>query len=380
MLGTGGALAVAGPAAGEIRVLEHRTIYSDRAFHSAFPSIVRRTDGELLVAFRRAPDRRRFGAKHWTHTDPNSYLVLTRSRDLGVSWTQPEVFFAHEFGGSQDPCLLQLADETLLCASYAWAWMPPGTTGLLDNSVAKNGDYAFLGGFLLRSEDGGRSWGRRFSPPSIQAEARRDLFNAPLSSYNRGAMLQGMDGRIFWVIATSPAADGVTENHLLVSADNGSNWEYASLVARDEVVAFNETSLYETPGGDLVAFMRTANFDGRMAVARSRDGGRSFQPWADTGFQGHPAHALRLPDNRVLLVYGYRHEPYGIRARILNAECTDITTAPEIVLRNDGGGVDLGYPWSALIDQHRVIVVYYFNQHDGPRGIEATVLETGVEP
>jgi sialidase-1 len=35
------------------------------------------------------------------------------------------------------------------------------------------------------------------------------------------------------------------------------------------------------------------------------------------GFQGHPLHVLRLPDNRELLTYGYRHKPYGIRACIL---------------------------------------------------------------
>ena len=42
---------------------------------------------------------------------------------------------------------------------------------------------------------------------------------------------------------------------------------------------------------------------------------------------------MRLPDNRVLLTYGYRHEPCGVRARILNAECTDFATAPEIIIR-----------------------------------------------
>ncbi|WP_316814385.1 hypothetical protein [Pedobacter heparinus] len=54
-----------------------------------------------------------------------------------------------------------------------------------------------------------------------------------------------------------------------------------------------------------------------------------------------------MPDNRVLLTYGYRHQPYGIRAKILNAECTDFKTAVEVVLRTDGGGGDLGYPWGS---------------------------------
>jgi len=82
--------------------------------------------------------------------------------------------------------------------------------------------------------------------------------------------------------------------------------------------------LFETcKKGDLVAFMRTADLDDHTAVARSTDHGKSFQPWQDTGFQGHPHYALRLPDKRVLLVYGYRHPPFGVRARILDPECTN---------------------------------------------------------
>ena len=93
------------------------------------------------------------------------------------------------------------------------------------------------------------------------------------------------------------------------------------------------------------------------------------------GFKGHPLHALRLKDNRVLLTYGYRHAPLGIRARILNAECSDFSTAPEIVLRDDGGTTDLGYPWSVQLDERRVLVAYYFNVGRDIQHIAGTVLE-----
>src|SRR5699024_1739558 len=89
-------------------------------FYSSFPSVIKRPDGELLVAFRRAPDRRIFGANWNNHVDDNSYLVSVKSMD-GVNWTKnPDLIYAHPFGGSQDPCLLQLKDGTLLCMSYGW--------------------------------------------------------------------------------------------------------------------------------------------------------------------------------------------------------------------------------------------------------------------
>ncbi len=38
---------------------------------------------------------------------------------------EPELLYAHPFGGSQDPCLLKLKDGTLLCASYLWTFIRP---------------------------------------------------------------------------------------------------------------------------------------------------------------------------------------------------------------------------------------------------------------
>ena len=103
----------------QLRKVEDIIIYQDDRFYSAFPSIVRRPNGELITAFRRAPNRRLLGEKSVSHTDPNSYLVLVRSRDDGKSWSrEPEHIFAHPFGGSQDPCLVQLRDGTILCTSY----------------------------------------------------------------------------------------------------------------------------------------------------------------------------------------------------------------------------------------------------------------------
>jgi hypothetical protein len=61
-----------------------------------------------------------------------------------------------------------------------------------------------------------------------------------------------------------------------------------------------------------------------------------------------------LPDQRVLLVYGYRHQPLGTGARVLGAECNNVGNAPEIVPRDDGGTGDRVYPWTVLMKDGRV--------------------------
>ena len=96
-------------------------IYQNDDFYSAFPSVVTRPDGEMIVAFRRAPYRQIYGEKGTSHVDPNSYLVLVRSNDNAETWTtEPELIFAHPFGGSQDPCMTQLRNGKIVCSSYGW--------------------------------------------------------------------------------------------------------------------------------------------------------------------------------------------------------------------------------------------------------------------
>ena len=344
-------------------------IYYDTAFHSAFPSVIQRENGNYMVAFRRAPDRKIFGEKGTNHVDPNSYLVSVESKD-GEHWSKPKLLYAHPFGGSQDPCLLQLKNGTILCASYGWAFLRDKQT--LELPMSGNSGATFLGGYILRSTDDGQTWSDAIYPPNVTKEPRYNPLGQPLPAYNRGAMVQGANGHVYWVVAVG-GSNGRTTNHLLVSKDEGQTWEYSSLVAEDDVASFNETSIYETPKGDLVAFMRTDKMDDAACIARSTDGGKTFH-WQKMGFKGHPLQALRLPDNQVLLVYGYRHKPYGIRARILDAECTNFSTAEEFVIRNDGGGYDLGYPWAVMMGNDQVLVTYYYNVNAGTRHIAGSVL------
>jgi sialidase-1 len=358
-----------------VRKIKDIIIYKDSAFYASFPSVIKRPNGEIFVAFRRAPDRKIFGEKGTSHVDPNSYLVMVRSVDNGEIWTEkPELIYSHPYGGSQDPCLLQLHDGTLLCTSYGWAFVRPDGLPNLKQPYFKAGGAIFLGGYLVRSTNGGQTWQDAIYPPHIKPEINYNAYGAPVPAYNRGALYEANDGRILWIVAASDSTRK-TSNHLIVSKDKGLTWEYSAPVAVDAKVAFNEASVIDTPKGDIVGFLRTANFDDQAVISRSTDGGKTFK-WESMGFQGHPLNALRLPDNRVLITYGYRHKPFGIRARILNAECTDFATAKEIVLREDGGNSDIGYTWPVQLDKNHVLVVYYFNKDNGIRHIAGTILET----
>ena len=167
--------------------------------------------------------------------------------------------------------------------------------------------------------------------------------------------------------------------HIFASDDQGRSWAYLAPIAED----FNETFLYETESGALVAFMRRWSGSTYLHRARSEDGGRHWSK-PEPVCRGYPACAERLPSGQVLLVYGFRFEEgYGVRARALNTECTEV--GEEFILREDGAVADLGYPDSCLLADGRVLVVYYMNQQQdtadntAPRFIEACFLHEKLE-
>lgn len=361
----------------DLRVIRHCVIHRDERLHCGMPSVVRLPNGKLIVAFRRAPDRRAYGVP-LSHCDTASHLVLVRSRDHGETWdAEPELLFAHPLGGSQDPCLFRTSSGTLLCTSYGYVQAAPDWRSG-DAVLIHHGPFLFFGGYLARSSDGGRSWQGPFVPDPVDGNVGHDHRGLPYPPFNRGALVSRDDGRILWSVTShrslKPARTAI---ELLESADDGRAWRRISTIAISADAALNESSLSWTPGGDLLCFIRRIADDDYAVMVRSRDGGATWDEPVIAPWRGHPFHALTLPDGRILLIYGYRHAPFGIRARLLEPECRDFATAPEFVLRDDGGSWDIGYPWSVPLDDRHVLVVYYFHTGDGPRHIAGTVVRIG---
>ena len=85
----------------------------------------------------------------------------------------------------------------------------------------------------------------------------------------------------------------------------------------------------------------------------------------------YPQHLLRLRDGRLLMSYGYRRQPWGVRACLSSDNGKTWDMDNEIVIRMDGGtpdaqptkviSKDLGYPVSVQLADGRVFTVYYFN-------------------
>ena len=113
----------------------------------------------------------------------------------------------------------------------------------------------------------------------------------------------------------------------------------------------------------------------------TEDNGKTWQylnkPAESTGAsQGNPSSLIKLKDGRLAITYGFRSTPYGMRARLSNDEGR--TWGEEIILRDDAGGWDLGYPRSVQRTDGKIVTVYYHNDHkDSERYIAATIWDPG---
>ena len=159
--------------------------------------------------------------------------------------------------------------------------------------------------FVLRSTDGGRSWG--------------DTSIIESDNHNETGLLRLADGR--WLAAAR------TLNCPMPDVQPG-----------------------------LAQFIR-----GRLDLLESADQGRSWQQKSILTFPGqHPGHLLQLSDGRIMLTYGSRMPGMiGVQAR-LSDDGGEIWSDP-IVLVNGLDSLDCGYPATLEIDDDRLVTIYYSN-------------------
>ncbi|WP_135556164.1 exo-alpha-sialidase [Paenibacillus cymbidii] len=360
----------------KVTPLQHVEIYRD-AHYNSFPSAVRLPDGSFRLSFRQAPDRRAAYDGMITHLDASSKGVSLSSKD-GIVWdAAASVIWDDFFHGVQDPCLNVLSDGTLFATYFTWKVYeeqdaPPlaeRSSGAWTTAVQGRWVGQMAGTYSIRSTDGGATWDRPLPAGLGDVAVRGNSVELP-----DGAILTPFYGQ-----------EGDTHNVVVGrTVDRGQTWErLAVLPGYEGQYHFHEPNLFRTAGGKVVLFIRSVKLEktpgeehlaSPLFTSESTDGGRTWSPvemWPI--YSPSPFNALQLADGRVLLNYGYRLKPFGVRALVLDAECTNLGSAEEFVVRDDGLGGDIGYTSAVQLADGRVLITYYYYLADGVRFIAGSL-------
>ena len=118
-----------------------------------------------------------------------------------------------------------------------------------------------------------------------------------------------------------------------------------------------------------------------LDVYQSNDNGATWEflsKVASTGGKnGNPPSMVRLRDGRICVAYGYRTEPFGIRARL--SSDNGKTWGDEIHLRDDALTWDFGYTRTVQRKDGKLVTMYYYITAERPeQHIAVTIWDPDV--
>ncbi len=308
-----------------------------------FPVLLKMHDGNLACALRT-------GAPH---VGSGGEVSICFSRDQGRSWSDYTVVARGDIRRNLDRgnhTLGQAANGDLIIAhgilaDYDFRGLRIRNTGFREMEV-------------VRSSDGGQTWSK---PSRIQCPSR--LCPSP---YGQMRMLP--KGELVFNARGYYKEEEYRKNprlpkrmsYLYWSRDSGMTWPRRTLIRRGKT----ETGFLPLEGDHWIGYVR---HNGRPSMmAHSYDGGKRWTRWDRllggdlwTQAQRIPGSITVLPNDFVLATYGYRDQPYGVRAIVSRdgGESFDLTR--EYIISDGYQHRDCGYPSTVSFPDGTVVTVAY---------------------
>ena len=346
---------------------EHITIYYNRNEFAAWPfnhgfwsfSGTQKQD-ELVISFSRGPCsyQNKYDMSHSVVDALGGEYVALRSTDGGRTWPVDGLISL----GSR----LEL--ERQLRANLA-PRAPITPIGFTSPDLCLSAGFGIPPkdakhvGYLQFSRDRGHTWEGPIPMPSFGfawVQVKVDYLVRP-----DGLVL------LFVTVGRGDGRPGDRFVAVYATTDGGMSWNYLSAIQPTSPDASFVNRYYASPvllpDGRILVALR-CQIDARNAwpeLFESSDGGRTWHFVSRISDWGGPTHLLRLADGRLLASYGYRIVPYGVRARVSEDE-EGRKWGPELILRDDAGSWDLGYPRAVNLSDGKVMVAYYHNLASDP--------------
>jgi sialidase-1 len=332
-----------------VKVLDLKTISPTSEMYHGWPTLSLLKNGDMVLVWS--------GGREG-HVCPFGQVHYMRSTDGGESWCWPRVLLDSGLD-DRDAGILETRNGTLLVTTFSSLAYEPIFQRALDSgdwspervarwhaahyrldSKARNLE---LGQWMIRSEDGGKSWSRKYN----------SIVNSPHGPIQLASGRLIYAGKELW---TGSKRVGLSE-----STDDGKTWQWLSEIpARDgdRSSDYHELHAVEMPDRRIIVQIRNHNAKNSRETLQceSTDGGWTWTKPRSIGVWGLPSHLLRLSDGRVLMTYGYRKPPFGNQIRI--SEDGRNWSAP-MTISDDGASGDLGYPSTVRLIDGTFVTVWY---------------------
>lgn len=311
------------------------------------------------------------------HVGTGSEVSISFSSDRGASWSDYRLVARGEPDDDldyRDHTLGQAADGALV-AVYGILFGGVETSREDDRDPRARRERHME---VVRSTDGGATW----SEPRPIDMPRAGVFVRPHGQMARlagGALVFMARGHQSEEIHQADPAAHERVNFLYRSHDGGLTWERPTEIRS----GFSETGFLPLTGDRWVAYVRHNHQPNRIAY--SDDGGMTWTRWEPGALSagapparlrtrdriGHwrmvngkpqkpsPGSVARLANGLVLITYGYRAYPFGVRAIVSRdgGERFDLRT--EYVISDSAFSWDCGYPSTVCYDDGLVVTAAY---------------------
>lgn len=347
-----------------MKIIEKNIIYKKNGMYPAFPSIIKGSKAkEYLISFRLAPN----SSKNYSHLHSLSKAVLIRVY-------KNEIKEIIEIGQSdplakQDAQLFRVDNKTILAYYFRYSFHPLDEKPLLEKYtfIEYKNTLALLNGIgISASYDNGKT----FSSQSII-----DI-DGEIHFAIRGSMCKIKD-KVF--AAVYAYKKNGKYQCFVISSDDFIHWQKSSFLCESEYKNGNKIEYFEPSllvHGDIIAaFIRTHvnNEYAYTSVSFSYDNAKTFTKPVKLNIEGYPLHPLMLKNGNILLTYGYRLKPYGVRAKVIESadiDCIEkINEAKELIIEDKLSSSDSGYPWTLEDDDGSILCVYYGHKKTNTRFI-----------
>lgn len=343
---------------------EHAVVYRNEGEFAAWPytnGFWEAGDGHLLQNFMIAKADYSDAGKisHDVIGTGGARVVSIRSYDRGRTWDAPKPY-DFERNSPHDGTAESLAELGPIDFTNkdVFVWSSSPGFGTPEGRP-----------FVRVSKDAGKTWSRAYRLP---------LDGLPSASANVSQMVRP-DGRSL-LFLTMVSKDGWSRRPMVYgSVPDGSTWHFMSFITPKEDPYGEADGDWKStfrfgghrwfypraqmlPSGRILCTLRSQRDPTGVMWTElhySDDGAETWHFLSRINDFGAPGSLVQMKDGRFVCVYGFRLPPFGVRACV--SEDQGQTWGPEIVLRDDGGSWDLGYPNAIETEPGKIAAIYYFN-------------------